>query len=423
MRLLRQLTIAAALWCSACSGPSTEAPQVTEDGTPAVSHYTGDELPRGVVPDDGVVELPIPQQGADTGQDGIIYAAVLGGYYLMRVQLPEGRFNYQYNLEDDTWSEDDNIHRQCGSTITQAFLLRATGREDFRLSTRHALDYLFSRVEAQEDGSLELSGMGATALLTIATSIYNLHSGDDEYVDELELLGQNLLQYLDLETGEFLKTDSIFLAPGQLLMALEHLHAATGDDKYLDALERAAQWTVANPDAHGWGSYFGLWANEPLTYLYALRPDPAYAEGVFASADPIVAVQHVPGESKEKSWEGGYAQSAETERPNWATCLQLEAVIDAYRMALLAGDEERQATYAQSAQWAAGYLMRLQFRAGETDDHADPGLLLGAVPFSFGSKYVRVDVTHHVVNTLVKTAEYLDLEDFPGARAPDEVSP
>ncbi len=410
---------------AAACGAKTDAPQV-EDGVPRSADYSAEAMPRAIVPD-GVdvteVSLPLAQEGADTGQNGIVYAAVLGGYYLMRVQLEGGNFNYLYDIAEGTWSDEDSIHRQCGSTITQAFLMRVTQREEFRVSARRGLDYLHAKTETQEDGSLELSGMGATALLTIATSIYTLNSDDDTYKATLEPMGQNLLQYLDLETGEFLKTDSIFLAPGQLMMALEHLHAATEDDKYLDALELAAKWAVANPEAHGWGPYFGLWANEPLTYLYARRPDPSYAEAAYAMADPIVALQHVPGDVSNKEWEGGYAPNEEGGKPSWSTCLNLEAVADAYRMAALHGDEERKAKYGQSAKWAAGYLMRLQFREGETDKHADPALLIGAVPFAFGGNSVRVDVTHHVANSLVKTADYLEIEDFPGARAVDEVTP
>lgn len=423
MRLFTLLALSALVL--SCTGDDQIA-QVGRDGVPHAADFAADAEPRAVVPsglDMAEIALPLAQRGGDSLQNGMVYAAVLGGYYLMRVQLEGGNFNYQYNLEAHAWSEDDSIHRQCGSTITQAFLLRVTGRPEFKVSARRGLDYLHAKAKLQDDGSLNLAGMGATALLTIATSLYTLHSGDDTYADALRLLGQNLLTYVDAETGEFAQADRYFLGPGQVMMALEHVHAATGDDVYLDALEAAGRWAVDNPDAHGWDPYFGLWANEPLTYLYARRPDEAFAQAAYAMADPIVAAQHVPGESDDASWDGGYALDADTTKPSWATSLRLEAVIDAYRMALLDGDEVRQASYRQSALWAAGYLMRLQFRAGETDGHVDPTLLVGAVPFSVGGKYVRVDVTHHVANVLVKTAEYLALEHFPGVRAPDDVTP
>lgn len=426
MRRTTPFVALALAFCLGCGNGNKDAPQVADDGVPKFADFSGDEEPRASVPDGmDITEIPLPleQTGADTGQDGIVYAAVLGGYYLMRVQLEGGNFNYEYNIDDDSWSDEDSIHRQCGSTVTQAFLLRVTQREEFKVSARRGLDYLHGKTTVEDDGSLDLAGTGATALLTIATSIYTLHADDDEYRDELDLLGQNLLTKVDAETGEPASKGSIFLVPGQLMMALEHLHAATGDDVYLDRLELMARWVVANPDEHNWGSYFGLWANEPLTYLYARRPDDDFARAAYNMADPIVDGQHVPGEADNEEWNGGYPVDADSPAPSWSTCLRLEAVIDAYRMAVLHGDEEREKRYGDSSQWAAGYLMRLQFREGETKNHADPNLLLGAVPFRFNSDTVRVDVTHHVANSLVKVADYMGLEDFPGARDVDDVTP
>jgi hypothetical protein len=45
-------------------------------------------------------------------------------------------------------------------------------------------------------------------------------------------------------------------------------------------------------------------------------------------------------------------------------------------------------------------------------------ILLGVAPFDPTTSVLPVDVTHHVVQVLIKTAECLDLdlEDFPGRR-------
>jgi hypothetical protein len=71
----------------------------------------------------------------------------------------------------------------------------------------------------------------------------------------------------------------------------------------------------------------------------------------------------------------------------------------------------------QSAQWASAFLMRLQLRKGETGHLPEPDLVLGAVPFSPTNPVLRIDVTHHVVQALLKTAEYRDLEGIFGPQA------
>ena len=429
-RSLMMLFVGFTLALGACK-KDEEDPRVSDDGTPLTADFTGDELPRatdidGVEPADA--ELPIAVEGADDGSPGIVYSAVLGGYYIMRIQFPEGNFHYEYHLETDSWADDDSIFRQCGGTITQGWLYRVTGREEFRISARRGLDYLHGRLMDAGDGMKGLpSGgtpnMGASSLLTIATSVYALNTDDDTFDENLDALGAFLLTFTDPETGEFLKTDPYFLAPGQLLMAFQHLHAATGDEIYLDKLEQSVRWAIDNPDVHEWDPYFGLWANEPLTYLYVQRPDQAFADAAFAMADPIIDTQLVPGEhNKQARYDGGFPLK-EGNTPGWSSGLRLEAVIDAYRLAVLVDDKERMQRYRQSALWATAFLLRLQYRAGETDDHPDPELLVGSWPFAFTHEVIRVDLTHHIANTLIKTAEYLELEDFPGKRDPLDVDP
>lgn len=389
---------------------------------PVFVDYTGDEEPVGVVPEGESweeVALPLEQTGADTGQQGATYAATLAGYYLLRVQLPTGRFNYQYDMEEREFIEDeDSIHRQCGSTITQAWLWRATRREEFLISTRRALEYLYGEAEEVGEEQLELADLGGTSLLAIATSLVVLHADvGDAYDARLAKLGARVLDRLN-EDGSWKENDKYFLKPAQAMTALEHLHAATGEEAYLDGLERAATWLIEHPDEHNFDKYMALWANEPLTYLYDQRPSEELAQLVYDLADPIVETQHTPYEHDEFEWIGGY-HSDSSNKPLWNTCLRLEAVIDAYRLARLHGDEERQERYGQSARWAAHFLMKLQFREGDSDDP----LINGAVPFSYTNPVLRVDVAHHVANALLKVVEYQDLEDFPGRRAVDEISP
>jgi hypothetical protein len=422
---MKRLLVLFAMLVAAC-GPSDQTPP-EDDGIPVMMDFTGDEDPQATVPEDtpyDEVELPLPQVGEDSGQAGITYAAVLGGYYLMRTQLPSGRFNYQYNFKNDEWEMNRrSIRRQAVGAIAMANMTRLTGRPEFDLSTRRSLDYILSKGEVGDDGYFHVDHLGGTALASIATSVYVMYGeAGDEYEEDLNRLADYIMSRIG-DDGWFTQGDHIFLGQGQTMMALEHLHAATGDEKYLDALEGAADWAVANAEEHNnWGKWLTLWANEPLTYLYSHRPKDGYAEGVFTSADRLMATQHPPGTAKDSSWDGGY-EGDSSPRPLWSTGLRQETIIDAYRMAKLHGDEEREEKYAQSAKWASAFMLRLQIRKGEKPDIAEPDFVVGGWPFSDTSNLLRVDATAHTMQALMKTVEYLQLEAVPGGRSPDEIAP
>lgn len=390
-----------------------------------LADYTGDEEPRAVIPPDtplDEVTLPLEQSGADTNAQGMTYAAVLSGYYILRVQQEDGLFGYQYTIADGTWADDNSIHRQCGSTITQAWMYRVTGREEFLLSAKRALAAIYQETSELEDGSLFLRDLGGVSLLAIATSLVAIHGETTEYDEQLDKLGAYILGKVG-EDGEISGGDGYFLKQGQAMQALEHLHAYTEEGAYLDALERSTRWLIANPEEHQYGPYMALWNNEPMTYLYDLRPDPEIAALVFELSDRIVENQHTPEDHDHARDVGGYYEDPSKPTPSWSTCLFLEAVADGLRMARLAGDEERLARYAESSTLAARFLLDLQIRAGEMTDAHDPDFINGGVPFSKNGTVIRVDVPHHTANAVLKTIEYQHLEDFPGRRDFEEIAP
>ena len=422
LTLLLALTTASAPACRD-EEPTQETPAPGE--VIINTDYTGEEEPRAIVPEDVPLEeidLPLEQVGEDNESSGMTYAAILSGYYILRVQQDDGLFGYEYTIADGSWSEENVIHRQCGSTITQAWMYRVTGREEFLISARRALIAIYSETEELEDGSLFLRDLGGVSLLAIATSLVAIHGGVDEYDEELGKLGAYILARID-EDGKISGGDSLFLKQGQAMQALEHLHAYTGEEVYLDALELTTKWLIANPEEHQYGPYMALWNNEPMTYLYNLRPDPEIAELVYELSDRIVAQQHTPEQHDKESYIGGYYTDPEKPVPSWSTCLFLEAVADGLRMARIAGDEERLQTYSTSSKLAAEYLLDLQIRKGEKQDAHDPDFINGGVPFTKSGTVIRVDVPHHVANSVLKTIEYQHLEDFPGRRELDEIAP
>jgi len=380
--------------------------------------YDASRTPRGQWPAgaDTVAEAadaltpPLALEGTDTGEDGILYAAALGGYYLIKVQRPDGGFGYQYDYRTGRWADEDEIHRQCGSTFTQAWLAELTGRPEFSLSTEWALRWLTSQV-TELGGSAMLTDLGGTALVLLSLTSHAKHLGDASRDGLIDRLGQYLLDSI-AEGGVFTRGGS--LQWGQSLQALGRLYDYTGDARYLDAMEATSHWLFLHPErsyeATGEGYLMSLWVGDPLVRLYSHRPLSWIPEYLFRLTDAIVDRQHLPHNTGELDRLGHYICEEAGGDPTWRTALRLEGVADAVALARLLGDEARLARYRESVRFAVYALQKLQLRAGDTRGAVDPTLVEGAWPLSPDSRTLRADVTHHTANTLLKAALYLEFE-------------
>ncbi len=388
---------------------------------PVFRVYDSTRLPRGDWPQEfttisGAADAltpPLPLSGSDTGEDGIVYSAVLGGYYLMKVQRPDGGFGYQYDYRTGVWSAEDEVHRQCGSAFTQALLAELTGRPEFSLSTEWALRWLTPQVTPQADGSAMLADLGGTALLLLSLTSHARHLGDVTRDDLIDRLGLYLLNSISAD-GVFTRGGS--LQWGQALQALGRLSDYTGDVRYLDAMERTGHWLFLHPEATyeatSEGYLMSLWVADPLLVLQQQRPLSWIPEYLFRLTDPIVAAQHLPQTTVDPERLGHYVCDEAGGEATWRTALRLEGVVDGYRLAVRLGDGVRAAAYRQSTLFALYALQKLQLRAGDTRGALDPVLVEGAWPFSPDHRTLRADVTHHTANTVLKAAIYLELESI-----------
>jgi hypothetical protein len=402
--------------------------QPTQDASPAEEGWEVETPPRftyedtrppfAVLPDDPAQwndhPVPFAQSGIDDGEGGIVYSAALAGYYLIRTQDADIGYHYQYEPVAGVWEESDNLHRKCGATFTQVWLYRFTRREEFRLSTRAALEYMLTRSAPQDDGTLRLRDLGATALVLLSFTEYARLVPTDEYDEQIDQLGAHLLDRV-LPDGSFSEGNPLQWA--QAHQSLWRLYSYTGDERYLDALELVARYFYDNRDDReiiDFAYLYGLWANEPLTDLYGVRPADWIAEFVLEVGDEVAAKQYVPGDDVDPEWIGGYLPNSGSGEPNWNSTLKLEAVIDAYRMAATIEDAEHMERFRKSALIGTDFLQRLQLRVGETSGFAEGDFVNGGTPLSPTNPTVRLDVPHHMANAILKVAEYMDLEDYPG---------
>ncbi|MEM6994062.1 MAG: hypothetical protein AAF721_26350 [Myxococcota bacterium] len=420
---LAPLMVTLALGATACS---EDLPSGEDSGegdwdveTPERFVYDDSKMPIGDLgADPSMATVPFTVVGEDSGEGGIVYSAALAGYYIMRTQWDEEGYHYQLDPVTGEWEEKDNIHRKCGATFTQAWLYRLTGREDFKWSTFRALEYLLGRGAEQDDGSFKLRDLGATALVTLSLTTYSKLAQTTEFDETIAGTGKYILDRIT-EEGSF--TEGSPLVWAQCHQALWRLYDYTGDEAYVLALEKVGKYFSDNqddPEVIDFPYLYGLWANEPLTDLYLERPADWISELVLTVGDDVASKQYTPENNDNEVWMGGYFPNSGSGSPNWNSTLKLEAVIDAWRMADAVGDEERAEKFRKSSLIGADFLQRMMHRKGETDDFADPALAIGGIPFSPTDPTVRVDVPHHGANAILKVAEYMDLEDYPGGPLP-----
>lgn len=421
MKQRRWLPLAAIASFAACGGTG---PGGSTSQTPPPT-YEYDESIRPVVdlPSDpsrvAALEPPLEVTGSDTGQGGVLYSALLGGYFLIRVQQADGSYKYEYEPDKDEWLWQDVIHRQIGPGYAQAVLYGATSREEFRLSAQWSFEYAMPRVEDLGNGQLRITDIGATSIFVFGLSKLARLSEDSRqnYEETLRGLGEHLLSKV---TGDGDITEGTLLAKGQVLQALGHLHRTFGDEKYIEALSRTARFgcdAFSNEDESD-RRFFIYYANEALLHLYGVSEDDWVPECVWRMTQQLVDDQWTPENTQDRSRWGGFGHTHDY-RPNWQAALWLEGIADALSLAEKMADEDRSALYRERLELGVPFVQTFQWRRGDTDDFPDPPEVIGGYPYlepgttgDLAWPLSRTDLAWHGSAMLVKAARLFDTEIF-----------
>lgn len=407
----------------ACQDTAASDAESADEGwtieNPPRQTFTDQTLPRMEVPADEamwpMIPAPLPEVGEDTNEAGILYSAHLMGHYQMRMLDDTEGFHYEYDPTNDTFNETDSVHRKVVSTFSLTWLYKLTRRDEYRFAVEHMLRFLEEDADEQEDGSLLLRDLGATAMFAMALTHHAKYTGTTAWDETIDKVGAHVLSLVN-DDGSLNNGSPLYYAQAHL--GIWRLYDYTQDPVYLDALENVGKFHYDNRDDDEFFNsqhLYGLWAHEPLTELYMLRPAEWIPEFVFENADAVLRGQYTPDNDDDDIDErliGSFSESEDERR--WRVVLKLEGTIDAYRLAKLVGDEERTEAYRKSALLAVEFLQEFQYRKGDTVDWPDPARAVGGTPYGFDSPIVRIEVPGHEVNAFVKVVEYMDLEDYPG---------
>lgn len=441
----RCLVAAALLGLTSCGGDS--GPRLTEESCPTQTMvpYTLDDQPPhvpGITHDTTLadVTMPMPIQGTDNGDKAIVYSAMLMGYYMIGVQRAPGcvherdpsvpctPYFYEYDPRTNTNTDEEAEARQLVGALGQTWFYRLTGRPEFKLSAKHAIESLLPWAKRADQGDrlhkgdkIWIKNAGVTSLLTMVICHYVHLTGDRDYDEVIGLLGDTLVNRV-AASGRIRAGSPLRVM--QMHNALWRLYETTGEVRYLDALERAGRYAYDNRDKTGKGDLFehpylyGLWAHEPLTELYKVRPADWIPELVYSVADDVMKKQYTRTNTRHCDRVGGFKPNNGRGHPNWNHTLKLEAMADATRLATLAGDTERAQRYRASTEAAAFFLSQFQWRANDAGKGIPLDKALGGVPLFETDPKIRIDIPGHGGVAMAKASLWLETESFPGAPPP-----
>lgn len=250
----------------------------------------------------------VPLESMDAA--AVRQAIRIGGDYLVRETDHRGKITYRYRPESDTTGGGYNILRHAGTTYSMFQVFRLTGDEKVFDAASRAMRYYRARMKEdaahpgewfildgggkRQRAKLGGAGLGLLALVEMekarpGSSDYEAMFGLARHILRQQHPDGSFESFYNWDGEERTTRKSIFY-PGEALLGLTRLHQLTGDERWLDAAERGADYLVN----HRWVA-LGLrinvpldaWLIQALEELDRVRPDERRADYAFAIAAVI----------------------------------------------------------------------------------------------------------------------------------------
>lgn len=379
---------------------------------PNVSMYKFDSTSfEGI--ENGSVEIyrAVPLVEFDSLTKGAIYDSIMAASdWQLRIQKKDGNYEYYFNPVTESYSRNNNLIRQALAAYSMAKVYWMTNNKAYLHSSEESLDFILSHMKQKDEiGYLELDNvsiLGAAAVTVLA--ILEL-PGHEKYQRQLDLL-TNFLKAMQREDGSF-KTyynsnyeDDMDFYPGETLLAFVRLYKATGDKKYLDAVEKSFPF-YSSYFARTPHTQFVMWQTSTFYEMYEITGKKEYANFVFQMTDWIVGQQYID-EAPYPDYLGGFKILNSV--PGASAPVFVEGIADAYKLALLLDDHERIDRYGKSLRVSSRFILQLQFDKSGTYYIKNPEKVIGAMRESLASNNLRVDYTSHSIMALLKVYDVYD---------------
>jgi hypothetical protein len=360
-------------------------------------------------------------------------AAREGAMFLLRHQLPDGRYTYLYRAGtgESTSQDDYNLPRHAGTTYFLAQAARVLDMPEARQGALRALRWL--RKEALTHcGSIERlcvgrdrrADMGSSALASLAAAEL-LRGGEDAAVRDL-LIGLNafirsmqradgeLMHVYDLDADKPVDVQRMYFS-GEAADALLSSGAVLGDGRDVEA----ARGVMRHLTGAGW-SFFGsryFYGEEHWTCQAVARAAERADDGDEVLRDGMDfcrrwlgfqrALQYRPGQAP---WpvEGAIGVGPLLVPRLTSTASRLEAAAMLYPVMRAHGHDVQELRSQIEA--SLRLMLRARWAPGPTHLFFEPDAALGGIPQSLQSLDVRNDYVQHACSGMLHWVEVLRQE-------------
>jgi len=343
-------------------------------------------------------------------------SVIAGGDFLVRMQNPDGSYQYEYYPEIDRYSTDNNILRHTGVVYSLVLLYEYSHETRYLESAKKGADFLLQHLEYIDDDTAYIfhdddAKLGGAGLAVIALVELETAEKTGKYLDIIKDL-TNFILFMQEDTGkyksyyidegEYVSSGDSYIYPGEAMLALVRAYTLFEDQRYLASLERAYDY-YSIAFAQDPTTEFTPWTAQAFVRLYEISPKQKYANFVFAMEDWLTSQQYLDNAPR-PDYLGAYGTM---DIPSITAGVRSEGVSDAYILAKKLGYEEKAERYKQSILLASNFLMKLQHTEANTKTYLHPEVGTGAFVYKVGDTAARVDYTQHAISAMIKTLTYV----------------
>ena len=362
-------------------------------------------------------------------------ASTRAGSYLGRMVDANGKFVYLYDAVRNSAVNDYNLLRHAGTLWSMFQIVRMNGDPAVRASAERGLDHMV-RLYAWRDprhpdavflregrdgdrsGDVKLGACGLGILAYVEAERAGVKLSE-EHRSVMIGLGHGILamqkpdgelrSYHTPPGGKENTRRSVYY-PGEAILALTELHVILGDQKWLDAARRAADFQVERrwnrlgvempvpPDA---------WLAQALEKLWVLTKDAKYERYAYRIADELLRTTVPPDSRAPMDLWGGMFEWNKTSRAT-PTASRNEAVVAVARLARAAGEKGREERYLEYARASAWFGISQQYRAENSHFLRAPAIAAGGIREGMTDNRVRIDGVQHAVSGVLGLADLLE---------------
>ena len=334
---------------------------------------------------------------------------VLYGDWLVKNQTERGDFNYELDVQSGEVSDSYNIVREAGGLYSLCHAYKYTSDCEYQLSIEKGITFfetLFEEVEntvpTTRINYLDERKSNAVAIFLLALVEYMETDSDikSKYLNMSKELA-NYLLYTQLESGGFLvtldpKTESDY-NNGEAFLALIRMYKVTGDERYLQGAQRAADYIISKYSKEEFNSAIYSWAMQGFAHLFTVDANPKYWDFMKFYTDSYF---NSSGLYVSKYFEKEYANP-----PRASLAVFLEGLSSVAWIAKET-DSDYYSQIMEYTERSLGYLMTLQINGPKSLKTSEFELLSGGICNDELCTKQRVDTTQHNLSAIYLYLQY-----------------